>query len=159
MQVGVQSLGRKDPLEKEMATHSNVLAWEIPWMEGPRRLQSMGLQRIRHNWATNMHAYQRNNFHESRAFHLPTCRKALHRMGCLFFVPVWLAIIFWCLTIFFFPWQKFIYPGSSLSTLEEFLRAIREAAFPGHSSQLGHQIEHNSQLFCCMFFFHQQLGK
>ena len=44
-----QSLGREDPLEKEMATHSNVLAWEISWMEEPRKLQSMGLQRVRHN--------------------------------------------------------------------------------------------------------------
>ena len=40
----VQSLGQKDPLEKKMATHSNILAWEIPWTEEPGRLQSMGLQ-------------------------------------------------------------------------------------------------------------------
>ena len=39
-----QSLGEKDPLEKEMATHSSILAWEIPWMEEPGGLQSMGLQ-------------------------------------------------------------------------------------------------------------------
>ena len=45
----VLSLGREDPLEKEMATHSNTLAWKIPWMEEPDRLQSMGLQRIGHN--------------------------------------------------------------------------------------------------------------
>ena len=38
----VQSLGREDPLEKEMATHSSILAWRIPWMEEPGRLQSMG---------------------------------------------------------------------------------------------------------------------
>ena len=40
----VQSLGREDPLEKEMATHSSILAWEIPWTEEPGRLQSIGLQ-------------------------------------------------------------------------------------------------------------------
>ena len=40
----VQSLGREDPLEKEMATHSNILAWRIPWREEPGRPQSMGLQ-------------------------------------------------------------------------------------------------------------------
>ena len=45
----VQSLGREDPLEKEMATHSNILAWKIPWTEEPSRLQSMGSQRVRHN--------------------------------------------------------------------------------------------------------------
>ena len=41
--------GREDPLEKEMATHSSSLAWKIPWMEEPVRLQSMGLQRVRHD--------------------------------------------------------------------------------------------------------------
>ena len=45
----VQSLGREDPLEKEMATHSSILAWRIPWTEEPRRLQSMGLQRVEHD--------------------------------------------------------------------------------------------------------------
>ena len=44
----VQSLGLEDPLEKEMATHSSILAWKIPWMEEPGRLQSMGLQRVGH---------------------------------------------------------------------------------------------------------------
>ena len=42
----VQSLGQEDPLEKEIATHSSTLAWKIPWMEVPGRLQSMGLQRV-----------------------------------------------------------------------------------------------------------------
>ena len=47
-----QSLCREDPLEKEMATHSNTLAWESPWMEDLSRLQYMGSQRIRHDLAT-----------------------------------------------------------------------------------------------------------
>ena len=41
--------GWEDPLEMEMATHSSVLAWRIPWTEEPGRLQSVGLQRVRHN--------------------------------------------------------------------------------------------------------------
>ena len=45
----VQSLGGEDPQEKEMATHSSSLAWEIPWIEEPGRLQSMGSQRVGHN--------------------------------------------------------------------------------------------------------------
>ena len=45
----VQSLGREDPLEKEMATHSISLAWKIPWTEKRGRLQSMGLQRVGHD--------------------------------------------------------------------------------------------------------------
>ena len=45
----VQSLGWEDPLEKEMATHSSILAWRLPWTEEPGRLQSTGSQRVRHN--------------------------------------------------------------------------------------------------------------
>ena len=45
----VQSLGQEDPLEKATATHCSTLAWKIPWMEEPGRLQSMGSQRIRHD--------------------------------------------------------------------------------------------------------------
>ena len=45
----IQSLGQEDPLEKEMATHSSILAQRIPWTEEPGRLQSTGSQRIRHD--------------------------------------------------------------------------------------------------------------
>ena len=45
----VRSLSWEDPLEKEMATHSSILAWKIPWTEEPGRLQSMGSQRVRHD--------------------------------------------------------------------------------------------------------------
>ena len=45
----VRSLGREDPLEKEMATHSSILAWGIPWMEEPGGLQSTGWRRVGHN--------------------------------------------------------------------------------------------------------------
>jgi len=45
----VRSLGSEDPLEKEMATHSSILAWKIPWTKEPGGLQSMGSQRVRHN--------------------------------------------------------------------------------------------------------------
>jgi len=48
-EIWVQSLGREDPLEKEMATHSSILVWKIPWTEEPGRLQSMGLQKVGHN--------------------------------------------------------------------------------------------------------------
>ena len=51
----VQSLGREDLLKKEMATHSSILAWKIPWMEEPGRLQSMGLKRIGHNEWLHFH--------------------------------------------------------------------------------------------------------
>ena len=54
----VQFLGQEDSLEKEMATHSSTLAWKIPWMEEPGGLQSMGLQRVRHNWAISLSLFK-----------------------------------------------------------------------------------------------------
>ena len=48
-EMWVQFLGWKDPLEEEMATHSSILAWRIPWTEGSDWLQSMGLQIVRHD--------------------------------------------------------------------------------------------------------------
>ena len=47
-------LGWEDPLEKDIATHSSILAWKIPWMENPGSLQSMGSQRIGHDWVTSL---------------------------------------------------------------------------------------------------------
>ena len=53
-EIWVQSLGRENPLEKEMATHSSMLAWRIPWTGEPGRLQSTGSQRVGHDWATSL---------------------------------------------------------------------------------------------------------
>ena len=46
LETWIQSLGQEDPLEKEMATHSSILAWRLPWTEDPGRLRSMGSQRV-----------------------------------------------------------------------------------------------------------------
>ena len=64
----VWALGQEVPLEKEMATHSSILAWKILWTEEPDGLQSMGLQRVGHDWATSLHV-------------------CLHRMTCRILVP------------------------------------------------------------------------
>ena len=78
----VQSPGAEDALEKEMATHSSILAWRIPWTEEPGRLQSMGSQRGGHSWATttlspsNVMNSVELNFglhHNSSSLHLPRC--------------------------------------------------------------------------------------
>ena len=53
----VRFLGWEDPLEKEMATHNSILAWRIPWTEEPGGLQSMGLQRVRRDWAANIFTF------------------------------------------------------------------------------------------------------
>ena len=52
LEMRVQSLGREDTLEKDMATHSRILTWEIPWTEEHRGLQPMGSQRVGHDLAT-----------------------------------------------------------------------------------------------------------
>ena len=57
----VQSLDQEDPLKKGMATHSNILAWKIPWTEKPGGLQSMGWQRVRLDWANNTFTFQHRN--------------------------------------------------------------------------------------------------
>ena len=56
-EMQIQSLGREGSLEKEMGTHSSILAWEIPRTEETGRLQSMGLQRIRHSRMTKQQQY------------------------------------------------------------------------------------------------------
>ena len=56
----VWSLGREDPLEKEIVTHSSILAWRIPRTEKPGRLQSTGSQRVGHNWVTSLQCYLRS---------------------------------------------------------------------------------------------------
>ena len=68
----VQSLGWEDSLEKVMTIHSNILAWRIPWTEEPRMLQSMGSQRVGHDWATNTSTsiqYIKNIYKYSTAEH------------------------------------------------------------------------------------------
>ena len=50
-EMWVRSLGQKDPLKKEMTTHSSLLAWKVPWTEEPGELQSIGLQRVGYDWA------------------------------------------------------------------------------------------------------------
>ena len=56
-ETGVSSLGQEDLLEKRMATHSSILAWEIPWTAEPGGLQSMGSQKVRHDLMTNTHTH------------------------------------------------------------------------------------------------------
>ena len=69
----VHSLGQEDPLEQEMATHSSILAWKIPWAEQPGGLQSMGSQRVRHERA-QIHVCPVLETGEGGAWTLLNCR-------------------------------------------------------------------------------------
>ena len=83
--IQVQSLGQEEPLEKEMSTRSSVLAWEIPWTEELVGLQSMGSQRVRHDWgSTHMCAHTHACTHAHTHIHTHThtsSRTAWHCKG------------------------------------------------------------------------------
>ena len=79
----VRSLAREDPLEKEIATHSSTLAWKIPWAEEPWRLQSMGSQRVKHNWVTSLHFFKEIQ-----------CQMNWHRLFESFNEHFWFSYIF-----------------------------------------------------------------
>ena len=66
----VQPLGREDPLEKGMATHSSILAWKSPWTEEPSKLQSMEWQRVGHNWLS-VHACTHTHTHTHTGLIIP----------------------------------------------------------------------------------------
>ena len=68
LETWVKSLGWEDVLEKEMATHSSILAWKIPWMEEPGGLQSTGSQRVRHDWTTK----SQHNWSDVASIHINT---------------------------------------------------------------------------------------
>ena len=87
-------LGQEDPREKGMATHSSILAWRIPWTEEPGRLQSMGSQRVRHDWAT---------FTTTTNLLIPNSKPA-----CLAFLLWWPTVCFLCQHVYFCFISKFI---------------------------------------------------
>ena len=68
-----QSLCWEDPLEKGMSIHSSILTWRIPWTEEPGGLQSMGLQRVRHDWVTNTTTIREDKSHRERSTVYPHC--------------------------------------------------------------------------------------
>ena len=78
--TGVRSLGWENPLEKKIATHSSIVAWEIPLTEDPDELHSMGLQRVRHS------SEQLNGTDFNKIMNLPIC---LSSYLCLFLEDYW----------------------------------------------------------------------
>ena len=82
----VWALGQEDPLKEEMATHSSILAWRIPWTEEPEGLQSMGLQRVRQDWVTNIFTFTLANQPTFPAFVSRSVQKKLICSENLLFV-------------------------------------------------------------------------
>ena len=82
----VWALGQEDPLKEEMATHSSILAWRIPWTEEPGGLQSMGSQRVRQDWVTNIFTFTLANQPTFPAFVSRSVQKKLICSENLLFV-------------------------------------------------------------------------
>ena len=95
IQVGL--LGQEDPLEKEMATHSSILAWRSPWTEQPDRLQFKGVARIGHDLAAKLPLPRMHPLTVSLCLTPPNCMELFYIVKLIMF-PLWLAIVF----IFFF---------------------------------------------------------
>ena len=74
----IQSWGWEDPLEEEMATHSSILVWRIPWTEKPGRLQSMRLQRVKCDWA---HTHTHTHTHKSKTNSSQNSGNSLHSIS------------------------------------------------------------------------------
>ena len=84
----MQPLGQEDPLEKEIAAHSGILAQRIPWIEEPGGLQSMGWQRVGHEWVTNTHIHPLTNIALQP---IPPCPQPL-TANILLFLWKWFSI-------------------------------------------------------------------
>ena len=97
-----QSLGQEDPLEKEMATHSSVLAWKVPWTDDPGRLQSTGSQRVGHDWVTSLSLSTSSHciLKTMRSYWL-ILRTEWHGEICA------LEILFWLLTVIIYKYYVF----------------------------------------------------
>ena len=124
----VRSLGWEDSLEKEMATHSSILAWRIPWREEPGRLQSMGLQRVRHNWVTSLfQSLNRVACHSLLQGIFPTQGSNPHPLHCRLILYCWatretplkhmLSFYFRCCHIFVFGTLCFVWLRKNLKHL------------------------------------------
>ena len=90
--------GLEDSLEKDMATHSNILAWRIPWMKEPGGLQSVGLQRFGHDWATSLHSLECNSQWYLTAFVClwPALNQCVHPWCCRWHYT---KLRFWSLSV------------------------------------------------------------
>ena len=88
----VWSLGREDPLQEGMATHSNILGWRISWTEGPAALQSMGSERTEHKWSV---VAQSRNFLDPPVLNPFPWNLCLFLLSLLYFVEAYPLVVSW----------------------------------------------------------------
>ena len=93
----VRSLGQEDPLEKEMATHSSILAWRIPWMEEPGGLQSMGSQRVGHDRATSLSPMFIITYPIVLILLIPLYHWKIWKLTCFTFIPFAFVSTIFCI--------------------------------------------------------------
>ena len=153
----VRSPGWEDPLEKEMANHSSILAWKIPWMEEPGRLQSMGLQRGRHDWATSL-----SLFLSMSSESMISPNQLIHCCPLLILLSVFSNIrVFSNESAFHIRWLKYCSFSFSISSSNEYLGLIffRIDWFDlGISRVFVHAVVQRRQFFNAQPFFIVQLS-
>jgi len=115
----VRFLGQEDPLEKEMAIHSSAIAWKIPWTEEPGRLQSMGSQRVGHNWTTSLSLHY--CIGRQTLYHLATREALVLHSETVISFQWW----FWSLGIFYL----FREVAGEAGNLSEFVTRLPEFKF------------------------------
>ena len=109
-------LGQEGPLEKEVTTHSSILAWNIPWTEEPGRLQSMGSQRVRHDWATN------TSLHVEYMYSIPTFWRVFiitrcQKLFCIYWDDHMVFILQFINMMYHIDW--FVYSEESLHSWDQ----------------------------------------
>ena len=97
----IQSLGWEDPLEKAMATHSSTIAWKIPCIEEPGRLQSMGLQWVGHDWATSLIEWAKDMLHLAAVRNCCLMSYYSHSKSKEYLKGSWIPL--WCIMIGYKP--------------------------------------------------------
>ena len=106
----VRSLGWEVPLEKEMSIHSSICAWRIPWTEKPGGLQSVGSQRVRHDWATNAHNTHTHTHTHTHGLLYTLCLKDFFLMWTSFKVFIEFVTILFLVFFFFFKYVLVSWP-------------------------------------------------
>ena len=130
----VRSLGWEDPLEKEMATHSSILAWKISWTEEPGGLQSMGSQRVGHDWATNTQTYSTLQMRSLWSIHYIMVKISMRTIssqpvskgGVYFLTPyqqAWESDFLWSVKCKQ-KWHRTFFPSKSLKSHHEILPSL-----------------------------------